>query len=63
MRTTTEKITVPSSTRLASIRRHLEPEFEPRPNMLEHRLLPLIQRFAEMLVRSGLFGGFLSVTE
>jgi hypothetical protein len=31
-RTTTEKITVPSSTRLASIRLHLEPEFEPRPN-------------------------------
>jgi hypothetical protein len=31
--------------------------------MPEHRLLPLIQRFAEMLFRSGLFGGFLSVTE
>jgi hypothetical protein len=33
------------------------------PNMPEHRLLPLIQRFAEMLVSSGLFGGLLSVTK
>ena len=30
------------------------------PNMPEHRLLPLMQRFAEMLVSSGLFGRFLS---
>jgi hypothetical protein len=28
--------------------------------MPEHRLVPLMRRFAEMLVRSGLFGGFLS---
>jgi hypothetical protein len=34
--------------------RHLPPE---------HRLLPVIQRFAEMLVSSGLFGGLLSVTK
>ena len=33
------------------------------PNMPEHRLLPLMQRFAEMLVSSGLFGGFLSGTK
>jgi hypothetical protein len=34
-----------------------------REQLLEHRLLPLIQRFAEMLVSSGLFGGLLSVTK
>ena len=28
------------------------------PNMPEHRLVPLMRRFAEMLVSSGLFGGF-----
>jgi hypothetical protein len=37
--------------------------YELIPNMPEHRLLPLIQRFAEMLVSSGLFGGLLSVTK
>jgi hypothetical protein len=26
--------------------------------MPEHRLVPLMRRFAEMLVSSGLFGGF-----
>jgi hypothetical protein len=31
--------------------------------MPEHRLLPLMQRFIEMLVSSRLFGGSLSVTE
>jgi hypothetical protein len=31
--------------------------------MPEHRLMPLMQRFAEMLLSSGLLGGFLSVTE
>ena len=37
--------------------------YELIPNMPEHRLLPLMQRFAEMLVSSGLFGGFLSGTK
>jgi hypothetical protein len=32
--------------------------YELIPNMPEHRLLPLMQRFAEMLVGSGLFGKF-----
>jgi TetR/AcrR family transcriptional regulator, transcriptional repressor for nem operon len=35
LRTATEKITVPSSTRLASIRLHLEPDFEPRRTSTE----------------------------
>ena len=34
--------------------------YELIPNMPEHRLLPLRQRFADMLVSSGLLGGFLS---
>jgi Transposase DDE domain len=33
------------------------------PNMPQHRLLPLMQRFAEMLLSSGLFGGFLSAAK
>ena len=33
------------------------------PNVPQHRLLPLMQRFVDMLVGSGLFGGFLSVVE
>jgi hypothetical protein len=37
--------------------------YELIPNMPEHRLLPLMQRFTEMLVSSGLFGGFLPVTK
>jgi hypothetical protein len=37
--------------------------YELIPNMPEHRLLPLIQRFAEMLVSSGLLGGFLSAAK
>jgi hypothetical protein len=31
--------------------------------MPEHRLLPLMRRFAEMLVSSGLFGGLLLATK
>jgi len=37
--------------------------YELIPNMPEHRLLPLMRRFAEMLLRSGLFGGLLSGPE
>jgi len=37
--------------------------YELIPNMPEHRLLPLMQRFIEMLVSTGLLSGFLSVTE
>jgi hypothetical protein len=37
--------------------------YELIPYMPEHRLLPLVQWFAEMLVRSGLFGRFLSVSK
>ena len=37
--------------------------YELIPNMPEHRLMPLMQRFIEMLVSSGLFGGFLSVAK
>jgi hypothetical protein len=33
------------------------------PNMPEHRLLPLMQRFAEMLDSCRLFGGLLSGAE
>src|SRR3979490_2117361 len=37
--------------------------YELIPNMPEHRLLPLMQRFAEMLVSSDLFGGLLLATK
>jgi hypothetical protein len=37
--------------------------YELIPNMPQHRLVPLMQRFAEMLAGSGLFGGFLSATK
>jgi hypothetical protein len=37
--------------------------YELIPNMPQHRLLPLMQRFAEMLVSSKLFGGFLPGTK
>jgi hypothetical protein len=37
--------------------------YELIPNMPEHRLLPLMQRFAEMLAQSGLFCGLLSETK
>jgi hypothetical protein len=33
------------------------------PNMPEHRLLPLMQRFAEILASSGLLGGVLSAAK
>jgi hypothetical protein len=37
--------------------------YELIPNMPQHRLLPLMQRFAEMLLSSELFGGFLPGTK
>ena len=37
--------------------------YELIPNMPEHRLLPLMQRFAEMLASCGLLSGFLSATK
>ena len=37
--------------------------YELIPNMPDHRLVPLMQRFAEMLISSGLFGGFLSAAK
>jgi hypothetical protein len=37
--------------------------YELIPNIPDHRLVPLMRRFAEMLVSSGLFGGFLSGPE
>jgi hypothetical protein len=37
--------------------------YELIPNMPEHRLLPLMQRFAEMLAQSRLFCGLLSETK
>ena len=52
-----------SKTRTHSLFRQGCMLYELIPNMPEHRLLPLMQRFAEMPVRSGLFGGFLSGAE
>ena len=52
-----------SKTRTHSLFRQGCMLYELIPNMPEHRLLPLMQRFAEMLVSSGLFGGFLSATK
>ena len=49
-----------SKTRTHSLFRQGCMLYELIPNMPEHRLLPLMQRFAEMLVSSGLFRGFLS---
>ena len=49
-----------SKTRTHSLFRQGWMLYELIPNMPEHRLVPLMRRFAEMLVRSGLFGGFLS---
>ena len=37
--------------------------YELIPNMPEHRLRPLMRRFAEMLLSSGLFGRMLSETK
>ena len=47
-----------SKTRTHSLFRQGCMLYELIPNMPEHRLLPLMQRFAEMLVGSGLFGKF-----
>ena len=52
-----------SKTRTHSLFRQGCMLYELIPNMPEHRLLPLMHRFAEMLVSSGLFGGFLSGTK
>jgi hypothetical protein len=48
-----------SKTRTHSLFRQGCMLYELIPNMPKHRLLPLMQRFAEMLVSSGLLGGFL----
>lgn len=37
--------------------------YELIPNMPEHRLMPLMQRFADMLARSGLFRGLVAATQ
>jgi hypothetical protein len=37
--------------------------YELIPNMPEHRLLPLMRRFAEMLLGTGLLAGFQSVAK
>ena len=52
-----------SKTRTHSLFRQGCMLYELIPNMPEHRLLPLMQRFAEMLAQSGLFYGFLSETK
>ena len=52
-----------SKTRTHSLFRQGCMLYELIPNMPEHRLLPLMQRFAEMLLSSGLFHRFLSVAE
>ena len=48
-----------SKTRTHSLFRQGCMLYELIPNMPQHRLLPLMQRFAEMLVSSGLLGQFL----
>jgi hypothetical protein len=52
-----------SKTRTHSLFRQGCMLYELIPNMPEHRLLPLMQRFAEMLAQSGLFCGLLSKTK
>ena len=52
-----------SKTRAHSLFRQGYMLYELIPNMPEHRLLPLMRRFAEMLVSSGLFGGSISETK
>ncbi len=37
--------------------------YELIPNMPEHRLVPLLQRFAEMLASSGLLRGFVAIAK
>jgi hypothetical protein len=49
-----------SKTRTHSLFRQGGMLYELIPNMPEHRLLPLMRRFAQMLASSGLFGGLLS---
>jgi hypothetical protein len=52
-----------SKTRTHSLFRQGCMLYELIPNMPEHRLLPLMQRFAERLVSSGLLGEFLSAAK
>jgi hypothetical protein len=52
-----------SKTRTHSLFRQGCMLYELIPNMPEHRLLPLMQRFTEMLLSSGLFGEILSGME
>jgi hypothetical protein len=52
-----------SKTRTHSLFRQGCMLYELIPNMPQHRLLPLMQRFAELLVSSGLFGKLLSQAE
>ena len=52
-----------SKTRTHSLFRQGCMLYELIPNMPQHRLLPLMQRFIEILVSSGMFGRFLSVAE
>ena len=52
-----------SKTRTHSLFRQGCMLYELIPNMPEHRLLPLMQRFAEMLAQSGLFCGLLAETK
>ncbi len=52
-----------SKTRTHSLFRQGCMLYELIPNMPEHRLLPLMQRFAEMLAQSGLFCGLLPETK
>jgi hypothetical protein len=52
-----------SKTRTHSLFRQGCMLYELIPNMPEHRLLPLVQRFTEMLVSSGLFGRLLSAAK
>jgi hypothetical protein len=52
-----------SKTRTHSLFRQGCMLYELIPNMPQHRLLPLMQRFMEMLISSRLFGRFLSVAK
>ena len=52
-----------SKTRTHSLFRQGCMLYELIPNMPQHRLLPLMPRFVEMLVSSGLFGRSIRVSE
>lgn len=52
-----------SKTRTHSLFRHGCMLYELIPNMPAHPLLPLMQRFADMLVSSGVLGQFIRGTE